>query len=585
MDKYKLCKDVQLYFDYHNHKSLFGKQYLEFNDNYFSDLFKNLNYVKEEIDIKLCENNGAFKTVSTDIQNNEENNFEIDNPNLANKTTEDKNELFSKELAKLKAELKNDLLIEQIERSYSEIKILEKLILNLEINSIIINIDNKRIQYLENVISSLKNTIINLGNPYNFNLWRKLANIILKNIFVVLFKKNYIITQFHNNSVLNQLKFHLSKLPEDKLNSYKIKIKDYENKLKTQNLNIMTNETSASDKDRKYNLIVIKNEIKYTLVIEFLFYLKEKGNKINHFDQEVIDLILFDDLNIKVIKNEEEVNKGNGMIIENENENHKLNEKYTYEGKTMFKGFEIIEMLKHPFKFHKDEIDMNKIYSLICDKIKELKDLSGYNLNDMKFSDLKYNAIKLEDKIKNMISSYEKYYNENNIDYKSGKEIFDNNIKESIEKYNHIKEIKENIRNKIKLYINIEEKLNSLNDLSKESIQKIDEFISEIKNQKKAKQNLLSLLDIFNEFKKVLKTRIKRIEEYKKYEDIFNERNIDQFKIDDVYSFLKEHLSYNDANFSIIKKDIVSYNFLVAVITEYNDFKDIIYNKDLDILI
>ena len=104
LDKYKLCKDVQLYFDYHNHKSLFGKQYLEFNDNYFSDLFKNLNYVKEEIDIKLCENNGAFKTVSTDIQNNEENNFEIDNPNLANKTTEDKNELFSKELAKLKEE-------------------------------------------------------------------------------------------------------------------------------------------------------------------------------------------------------------------------------------------------------------------------------------------------------------------------------------------------------------------------------------------------------------------------------------------------------------------------------------------------
>lgn len=251
----------------------------------------------------------------------------------------------------------------------------------------------------------------------------------------------------------------------------------------------------------------------------------------------------------------------------------------------MFKGSEIIEMLKHPFKFHKNEIDMNKIYSLICDKIKELEDLSGYNLNDMKFSDLKYNAIKLEDKIKNMISSYEKYYNENNIDYKSGKEIFDNNIKESIEKYNHIKEIKEDIRNKIKLYINIEGQLNSLNDLSKESIQKIDEFINEIKNQKKAKQNLLSLLDIFNEFKKVLKTRIKRIEEYKKYEDIFNERNIDQFKIDDVYSFLKEHLTYNDANFSIIKKDIVSYNFLVAVITEYNDFKDIIYNKDLDILI
>ena len=346
-------------------------------------------------------------------------------------------------------------------------------------------------------------------------------------------------------------------------------------------------ETSASDKDRKYNLIIIENEVKYTLVIEFLFYLKEKGNKINHFDQEVIDSILFDDLNIKVIKNEDEEHKDNGMIIENENENEspKLNEKYTYEGKTIFKGLEIIEMLKHPFKFHKDEIDVNKIYSIIYDKINEIKDLSEDSLNDMKLSDLKNKAIILESKIKNIISSYEKHYDENNIDYQNGNEIVEGNIKESIETYNHIKEINENISNKIKLYLNIEEKLNSLNDLSKESIQKIDGFINEIKNQKKAKQNLLSLLDIFNEFKNVLKTRIKRIEEYKKYEDIFNERNIDQFKIDDVYSFLKEHLSYNDANFSIIKKDIVSYNFLVAVITEYNDFKDIIYNKDLDILI
>ena len=251
----------------------------------------------------------------------------------------------------------------------------------------------------------------------------------------------------------------------------------------------------------------------------------------------------------------------------------------------MFKGFEIIEMLKHPFKFHKDEIDMNKIYSIIYDKIKEIKDLSEYSHDNMTFSDLKNNAIKLDSQTKNIISYYEKYFNENNIDYKDKNGIFNNEIKENIEKFNDIKEIKKNLNNKIKSYVIIEEKLKSLNDISEKSIQKIDEFINEIKNKKRKKENLISLLDIFNEFKSVLKEKIKKEKEYQEYSDIFNEKNIEQFKIDDVFSILEENLNFNDSNFSIIKNDFPNFNFLVTIITEFNELKDIIYIKDLDILI
>ena len=119
LNKYKLRQDVQLYFDNYNHNFSSNKQYLEFDDNYFSELIKfiqkdNLNSIKEEIDMSIYENNEILKTLSTDIQNSEENNSEIEHPNLTNKTAEEKIELLIKELAKVKNDCKNDLLIEKL---------------------------------------------------------------------------------------------------------------------------------------------------------------------------------------------------------------------------------------------------------------------------------------------------------------------------------------------------------------------------------------------------------------------------------------------------------------------------------------
>ena len=96
-------------------------------------------------------------------------------------------------LANQLSNVKNDLLFSEIERIYDKIEIFEKLILDSKFNLDIVNIKSKRSEYLENIVNSLKNTINNIANLYNLNLWRKLANIILKNIFVILHKKNYII--------------------------------------------------------------------------------------------------------------------------------------------------------------------------------------------------------------------------------------------------------------------------------------------------------------------------------------------------------------------------------------------------------
>ena len=114
----------------------------------------------------------------------------------------------------------------------------------------------------------------------------------------------------------------------------------------------------------------------------------------------------------------------------------------------------------------------------------------------------------------------------------------------------------------------------------------VDDFLEEIKNKGQAKENKLkSISELFLEFKNSLKVRIVSEQEYRKYDNIFNDKNIDEFSLEDVYSILKETLNYNNASFSIIKKDITNFNLLIAVITEYNELKNFVYNQDLDILI
>ena len=74
-----------------------------------------------------------------------------------------------------------------------------------------------------------------------------------------------------------------------------------------------------------------------------------------------------------------------------------------------------------------------------------------------------------------------------------------------------------------------------------------------------------------------MKTRIVEEPEYRKYENIFNNKNIDEFSLEEVYSILKDTLKYNNASFSTIKKDITNFNLLIVVITENKELKKFLY--------
>ena len=163
---------------------------------------------------------------------------------------------------------------------------------------------------------SLKNVIINLSNPYNFNFWRKISNIILKNIFIILRDNKLTIVQNKDNSILKKLEKYLNdkklelNINNKKYNKYKKgsknpvltnieeKLKIYKNALKPNKT--IQNISQAADKERSYNLIVIYNKDKPDIIaslsIDFLFFLKEKGNQINHFDEKELNFLLFNEV-------------------------------------------------------------------------------------------------------------------------------------------------------------------------------------------------------------------------------------------------------------------------------------------------
>ena len=125
-----------------------------------------------------------------------------------------------------------------------------------------------------------------------------------------------------------------------------------------------------------------------------------------------------------------------------------------------------------------------------------------------------------------------------------------------------------------------------MNTLVENSKKEANDFIKEIKLKGKTKESKLkSISELFLEFKNTLKTRIVEEPEYRKYENIFNNKNIDEFSLEEVYSILKDTLNYNNASFSTIKKDITNFNLLIVVITEYKELKNFVYNQELDILI
>ena len=132
-----------------------------------------------------------------------------------NKLNEDSFKLIQKKYLRLSFRM--------IDRDYERMKYLDNFFLKFEFNFIEIICIKKKSEYFENII------IINLGNPYNYNLWPK-----LKNLLVILSKKKYKFLQYKNKTVLSNLKYYESKLKKTQLLDFQDKIKKYEENLENQ---------------------------------------------------------------------------------------------------------------------------------------------------------------------------------------------------------------------------------------------------------------------------------------------------------------------------------------------------------------
>ena len=217
-----------------------------------------------------------------------------------------------------------------LEKDFQSNTLQENWIIYSGLNLNEININKKKIEFLENKNKLLINNIKALTNPYNYNLRRKISNIILKNIFVILSKKNYTFKQKYSAAVLSELFKRQKEMSKNDSTAFQSEIDSYKAKLKNQNKDSNISATPSADKERTFNLIIVKKgdncEVIPTLSIEFSFFLKEKGNKLNHFDEEILDLVLFDDMNIEIC--EEEYEKIEERKVEFETESQVEKKKY-----------------------------------------------------------------------------------------------------------------------------------------------------------------------------------------------------------------------------------------------------------------
>ena len=493
----------------------------------------------------------------------------------------------------MELDLNIKMKIMELNLNMDYLKLSESFVSVSTINSALINVEKMKCDYLDNLNRKLINGMKNLANPYNFNLWRKVSNMLLKNIFVILKNNKYELRQNKSSAIKNILisNAYKNNLYNDK---FKKKIDKYESKLNSSNNNTITqNISNAADKKRAYNLVTIykndKPDIIASLSSDFLFFLKENGNQVNHFDEKVLNFILFDDMNIIEIEKKEE-------IIEEEKTNIIINEEDVfdkkYEGKVNFNHNEIILMLKNPVAFIKDDyIDIKTLFTPIYSKLEEIKELIGYNNSYAQIKDLEEKVVSISLNIKQIMLYFEDYFKTNNIDFKNVKKaLMDDNIsqndKKKLKEYSEIIPVNEKIEGKIKLYQKVKDSITELNSSLKEKEIRINKIIKQIKDEIKKVAKLISIEDVFKKYKSNLLQIIneENENEYKQNKAIFSEKNINNFSITQFYTFISMSLTKENDQLCRTKRDITNYNLFVEIIQDFQEFKDD-YQKDVDVKI
>ena len=502
-EKKEANKEISIVENNNNKNQLFSESNNGYDSNTTQEKSGNKNS-KEDNEksnnniISLYKNNNPIN-INNDLSNKNEIEYEFkiqnDKPQIDNKSEKklDFNKIQISNLVDIKDRNINEkffclelkMEISEIKFDYKLIKTEYNLYEESEFNYANINALKNENNYLQIYIKSLKNIIINISNPCNFNYWRKLANIILKNIFIILKNNKFTIKQNKDQSILEQIKLENNNVERtDTLNPY-------------------------ADKERRFNLIIIekngKEDIKASLTIDFLFYLKEKGNKFDHFDESIINYILFDNLSIEEV-NENESDKKNVELLEKNNikstENKKINEDLEkniiineIEDKTKEKTMNINES-----KNDKTEVNNNT------------KDFIT-NVNEIKNNVPKINEIKNITKVDEAINRNDKETKngkskiKNNIcnEIKNGNNDINNKIKNTKTEVNESKNVNKKIDNKQNMIIKIE-KIDVKNNKEIKNDIKTQIINNEINSDKKEEDNIINERANKNEEEKDNKT-------------------------------------------------------------------------------
>ena len=552
-----------------------------------SKILNNMSQIKTN-NQKDCESKEESKKGKSLNNSNKKKENHSDSPDV-----KDEIEDLRIKMKNMELDLNIKMKIMELNLNMDYLKLSESFVSVSTINSALINVEKMKCDYLDNLNRKLINGMKNLANPYNFNLWRKVSNMLLKNIFVILKNNKYELRQNKSSAIKNILisNAYKNNLYNDK---FKKKIAKYESKLNSSNNNTITqNISNAADKKRAYNLVTIykndKPDIIASLSSDFLFFLKENGNQVNHFDEKVLNFILFDDMNIIEIEKKEE-------IIEEEKTNIIINEEDVfdkkYEGKVNFNHNEIILMLKNPVAFIKDDyIDIKTLFTPIYSKLEEIKELIGYNNSYAQIKDLEEKVVSISLNIKQIMLYFEDYFKTNNIDFKNVKKaLMDDNIsqndKKKLKEYSEIIPVNEKIEGKIKLYQKVKDRITEFNSSLKEKEIRINQIIKKIRDEIKKVAKLISIEDVFKKYKSNLLQIIneENENEYKQNKAIFSEKNINNFSITQFYIFISMSLTKENDQLCRTKRDITNYNLFVEIIQDFQEFKDD-YQKDVDVKI
>ena len=313
------------------------------------------------------------------------------------------------------------------------------------------------------------------------------------------------------------------------------------------------------------------------MIIDFLFYLKEKGNKYDHFDESILNHILFDDsIKEKNNKNEEVKNNKNFVF------------KTEYEGKKIFSGKELIKIFKNPLEYHRKNIKFNNLFEIVYKKIEDLKKEMGYNNTNTKLVKIINKANGLECEIKQLKEIIQMdIKNFSNIDFKNIdkiniNEINDEYLKKLLNNYSLLENLYKEIFDKIKFYEDKQNKFISLEKLIFGIENEINTYINIIQYAIKKNAELIQISNFFGEYKIELKNNFMKKKEYIDNKVIFSEKNINEFTLNNVFNFLQEYLK--DYNFCIYKRDVPNFNLFVEIINTFDELKDI-FEDDLDVKI